>query len=198
MNRADRVTRLCVRFAAGSFLALLAATAGLRLTYNTSASLPRGIYRIQPLERPPRRGEAVGVCLTRGAARLALARGYVHPEGLEPYIYGVRCGARIAVIGKTVAGVPGDVVEVSPAGVRVNGVRVPHGTITPRDHRGRPVPHAVFGRRTLGEGEYWVQSPYAAASFDSRVFGTVGREQIVDLRVPVITLNDSPVGGPVR
>ncbi len=187
MNRADRLTRACVRVAGGFFLALLAATTGLRLTYNTSASLPRGIYRIQPLERPPRRGEAVGVCLTRGAARLALARGYVHPEGLEPYVYGVRCGARIAVIGKTVAGVPGDVVEVSPTGVRVNGAAFRHGTITPRDHRGRPVPHARWGRWTLGAGEYWLQSPYAAASFDSRVFGIVGREQIMDLRVPLVT-----------
>lgn len=92
----------------GAALAILVRAAGFRLTYNTTGSLPVWIYRIERLDGDPRRGDVVGFCLDRETAGIALARGYVHPEGLEPFVYGTRCPGGVAVIGKPVAGLPGD------------------------------------------------------------------------------------------
>lgn len=78
------------------------ATAGLGMTYNTTPSLPLGVYRIRPLAAEPVRGDVVGFCLAGEPARIALARGYVHTQGLEPLVYGTRCASGAAVIGKMV------------------------------------------------------------------------------------------------
>lgn len=90
--------------------------------------------------------------------RLALERGDVHRQALEPYVYGVRCTAGVGVIGKPVAGVPGDTVEVRREGVWINGVRLAQGAVRDRDRAGRALPHAGWGRRVLGPGEFWLQS----------------------------------------
>ena len=39
------------------------------------------------------------------------------------------------------------------------------------------MPAAAFGTVVLGEGEFWVHSPYADGSFDSRYLGVVRLEQ---------------------
>lgn len=180
---ADAITRAMLRAATCIVALALGATAGLGLTYNSSDSLPAGVYRIRPLRGDPERGDVVGVCLTRGAAALARARGYVHPQGLEPWVYGARCGTGLAVIGKPVAGVPGDTVEVTGSGVFVNGSALPNGSILLHDRAGRELPHAAPRMRVLGPGEFWIQSPHTAHSYDSRIFGPIYREQMIDRRV---------------
>lgn len=184
---ADRLTRAMVTAATWTVALALAGTAGAGITYNSSESVPVGLYRVRPLRGDPARGQVVGVCLTRGAAVLARDRGYVHPQGLEPWVYGARCGSELAVIGKPVAAVPGDTVEVTTSGVYVNGSPLPKGTILSEDRSGRQLPRAVPRMRVLGSGEFWIQSPYTTRSFDSRVYGPVYREQMVDLRVPLLT-----------
>jgi conjugative transfer signal peptidase TraF len=179
------------RIAAASVALLISATCGFRLTYNTTASLPIGIYRIGELAGDPRRGDFVGVCLEGETARLALARGYVHRQALEPYLYHVSCPSGTAIIGKPVAGVPGDTVEVDGQGVRINGEVLQGGAVAARDRRGRPMPNPRWGRRILGPDEYWVQSTYSRKSFDSRYFGPVERRQILDRRVAVLVLRSS-------
>lgn len=176
------------RIAAGSVALLLSATCGFRLTYNTTPSLPIGIYRIVELRAPPGRGEFVGVCLEGETARLAIERAYVHRQALEPYVHGVRCPSGAAVIGKPVAGVPGDTVALDRHGVWINGSLLPGGPGATRDSRGRSMPRPGWARRVLGRDEYWLQSTYSPKSFDSRYFGPVRKHQIVDLRTPVRTL----------
>jgi hypothetical protein len=39
----------------------------------------------------------------------------------------------------------------------------------------------------LGSGEFWIQSPYTTHSFDISNYGPVYREQMVDLRAPLLT-----------
>ena len=165
---------------------LLSVTAGLRLTYNSSASLPLGVYRIRDLAGDPQRGDIVGVCLEESVAQLALARGYVHPQGLERAFYGTRCDSGVGIVGKPVAGVPGDTIEVSITGVRVNGNLLDRSRLPDRDRAGRSVQTAPIGRRVLQPGEYWLQSTHAPNSFDSRIYGPVARGSILDLRVPVL------------
>lgn len=161
---------------------VLLATAGLGLTYNTTPSLPLGVYRIRPLTSEPLRGQVVGFCLAEEAARLGLARGYVHPQGLEPIVYGTRCSSGAGIIGKPVAGIPGDTVEASTRGVLVNGRLLRSSRAQPRDRAGRALP-SYQGKRILGTGEFWLQSEFAQNSFDSRIFGPVSAESILDRRV---------------
>ena len=184
---ADRVTRAMVTAATWAVALALAATAGVGITYNSSESVPVGLYRVRPLQGDPERGQVVGVCLTRGAAVLARERGYVHPEGLEPWVYGARCGSGLAVIGKPVAAVPGDTVRVTASRIFVNGSPLPNSAILTEDRSGRQLPRPAAGTRVLGPGEFWIQSPYTTRSFDSRIYGPVYREQIVDRRVPLLT-----------
>jgi conjugative transfer signal peptidase TraF len=197
---ADRVTRAMVRIAVAAVALTFVATAGMGLTYNSTESVPVGVYRVRPLRGDPHHGDVVGVCLTRSAASLARERGYVHPQGLEPWVYGARCGTGLAVIGKPIAGVPGDTVYVSRAGVFVNGRPLANGSILLRDRAGRQLPHAEWGVRVLGPGEFWIQSSFTSRSYDSRIYGPVYREQIVDRRVPLLIgngpKNRSPSGPP--
>jgi conjugative transfer signal peptidase TraF len=167
--------------------ALLVASAGFGITYNSTPSIPVGLYRIRPLEGEPARGDIVGVCLEGEITRLALERGYVHPRGLEHLIYRTWCDAGVAVIGKPVAGVPGDTVEIGGDGVRVNGQLLPCGAAPSHDRHGRSIPRVPSGRFVLGAEEYWLQSALMAHSLDSRVIGVVTLGQIRDRRTPLPT-----------
>lgn len=175
-----------LRVAAGGLAGVLLATAGLGLTYNTTPSLPPGVYRIRPLAAEPVRGDVVGFCLAGEPARMALARGYVHPQGLEPLVYGTRCASGAAVIGKPVAGLPGDTIEVTTRGVLVNGRLLHRSRVQRRDRSGRMLPAASQGKRILRAGEFWLQSEFAQNSFDSRIVGPVPTNSILDRRVFVI------------
>lgn len=187
--RRARVRRLVQRtpeMAAGALAVVVAAVFLFQLTWNGTASLPVGIYRVRALAGSPERGDVVGFCLEGAVARLALARGYVHRQGLEPYVYAVRCAAGVGVVGKPVAGVPGDTVEVRREGVWINGVRLVGSGVRERDRAGRALPHPRWGRRVLGPGEFWLQSTWSARSFDSRYYGPVRRGQIRDRRRAIL------------
>ena len=171
---------------------VLFATSVVGLTYNTTPSLPVGLYRIRSLGEVPRRGAVVGFCLEGEAARTGLARGYVHPEGLEPMVYGKRCSSGTGIIGKPVAGVPGDTVEVAREGVRINGVLLRRSRVPTMDRRGRPLTGIPWGRTILRPGDYWLQSEYAANSYDSRLYGPVRIERILDRRILVMPV--TPAG----
>jgi hypothetical protein len=56
-----------------------------------------------------------------------------------------------------------------------------------RDSHGLTVPTAANRRYVLGPGEYWVHSPYADGSFDSRYLGVIRLEQMRGTLRPVIT-----------
>lgn len=178
--------RRSVPVAVAAFASLLVLVYGFQLTYNSTDSLPVGIYRVRELRGDPQRGEVVGFCLEGEAARVALARGYVHRQALEPYAYGTRCASGAAPIGKPVAGVPGDTVEVGRDGIWINGLRLANSRPLARDRAGREMPVQRPGHRVLGDGEYWVQSTRSPRSFDSRYYGPVRRSQILDRRHPVL------------
>lgn len=175
-----------LRVTLGGLAGVLLATAGLGLTYNTTPSLPPGVYRIRPLAMAPVRGDVVGFCLAGEPARMALARGYVHPQGLEPLVYGTRCASGAALIGKPVAGLPGDTIEVTTRGVLVNGRLLNRSRVQRHDRSGRTLPAAAQGKRILRAGEFWLQSEFAQNSFDSRIVGPVSANSILDRRVFVI------------
>lgn len=167
----------------GCVVAVLAAARGAGLTYNTTGSLPAGLYRVLALDGDPERHAVVGVCLDEPAAGFALARGYVHRAGLERWIYGSDCRSPAAVIGKPVAGIPGDTIDIAPDAVWVNGVRLPRSQTPAEDAAGRPITPYRSGRIVLGPSQYWLQSPHSPRSFDSRILGPIPRDRLIDRRV---------------
>jgi conjugative transfer signal peptidase TraF len=143
---------------------LLAIPAAHYIGWNSSASAaPIGFYlRTAP---HPKRGQLVEVCLPPAWAKFAMERGYIRhswrcPDGSEP-------------LGKIIAGMPGDVLDIDPA------------TVLRVDSRGRPMPH-VFGKEHIGKDQIWL-SGTARKSFDSRYFGTIAEENVIANLSPLWT-----------
>lgn len=156
------LTGICIVFQA----------AGIRL--NTSASLPIGLYRATA----DKAARLIAFCPTGLAASLSASRGYRGrgncPDGAEPLL-------------KPIVAVAGDVVEVSPQGVAVNGRLLSNSAPRAFDTKRRPLPHWPFGDYRVAPGTVWVISSYNARSFDSRYFGPVSTSAIRARLQPVLT-----------
>ena len=134
----------------------------LPLFYNTTASLPRGLYFAAKQEHLAL-GDIIRVCVPPRAGPHAVARGYVHPGS---------CAGGTAPIGKMVVGLPGDTVWVEKDGVRVGAKMRLRAKLQAKDSRGRPV-RTAEGIHVLGPGQCFVLSTHDALSYDSRYFGPV-------------------------
>jgi conjugative transfer signal peptidase TraF len=147
---------------------------GLRLHVNVSPSAPRGLYRVAA--GIPERGAWVIACLSPDAAALGRARAYLGPgpcpEGVQPVI-------------KPVVAVAGDVVDLGPDAVVVNGRTLPGSSSADTDSLGRPLPHAAWGRHVVAPGEVWVVSTRVPNSWDSRYVGPVARSQVRGVARPI-------------
>jgi conjugative transfer signal peptidase TraF len=139
-----------------------------RFLWNATASMPIGLYRVDPL-RALRRGQMVAIRPTRTAAKLAADRHYL-PLGL-PLI-------------KWVAGTEGDLVCRVGVTISVNGKTL--GTARLRDHIGRPLPR-WHGCAWLGPDDVFVMNAAVPDSFDGRYFGILPRSSILGRAVPVWT-----------
>jgi type IV secretory pathway protease TraF len=91
------------------------------------------------------------------------------------------------MLAKPVLAGPGDTVVHTATAVVVNGRPEPLSSTRSRDSRGLAVPAAAYGTTVLREGEFWVHSPYADGSFDSRYLGVVRLEQMRGTVRPVLT-----------
>lgn len=123
--------------------------------FNLSPSMPLGLWRV--VATPPtdyRRGQAVVVCPPIDAP--FLPRGGC-PLGMQPLL-------------KQLVGLPGDVVTVTPAGVSVNGQRLPHSAPLTQTADGQPLPQQRGSGRLNG---FWLYGTDSPRSFDSRYFGAV-------------------------
>ena len=156
----------------------LAAVLGFGLHVNLSPSAPPGLYR--SVTGTPTRGTWVAACVSPKAAALAHARGYLLsgscPGGVEPVL-------------KPVVAIAGDVVELGPDAVTVNGQRLPRSASATLDSSGRSLPHAVWGRHVVGSDELWLVSTRVANSWDSRYLGPVSLSQVRTVAQPVWTVD---------
>lgn len=194
-------TRLGLFLLVGAVLGFVASAAGnvmmaaWGLYFNTSDSLPYGLYRayyrndiqvgffaleqvgvVQPL--PLKHGSLVLVCLPQAVATLARERNYVNSG---------KCPANTAPVGKHVVARAGDWVMIDAAGVQVNGALLPLSAPVARDATGALMPRAgLIAPYVLGTGEYLVLN-FIASSFDSRYFGVVHDTDIVATLEPVLT-----------
>ena len=169
--------------------------AAFGLYFNTSDSLPYGLYRayyrsdvqvgffaleqkgtVQPLFLE--RGSLVLVCLPQSVAALARARNYVNAG---------KCPGNTAPVGKHVVALAGDLVLVDAAGVEVNGHLLPHSVPLARDATGAQMPEAgLVEAYVLRAGEYLVLNTLDS-SFDSRYFGVVHDADMVATLEPIFT-----------
>ncbi|HVT59610.1 MAG TPA: conjugative transfer signal peptidase TraF [Thermoanaerobaculia bacterium] len=156
-------------------LALVAALQLAGLRFNTSASLPRGVYLL--CHRPPARLDLVLACPPSWAARLALDRHYL-PAG--------ECPGGTQPLGKILLGLPGDLLDLSATGLSVNGSPIPRSVPLPTDTFGRPLRHHPYGHFLLARDQIWLFSPHPR-SFDSRYFGPVRQTAIRGPLAPILT-----------
>ncbi len=148
---------------------------GIRIATTDSAA-PAGVYRIAGHE--VRRGELVAACLPASVAKYGVARGYLRagdcPGGVEP-------------VDKVIGALPGDLVDIEPDSVSVNGVRFPDSATASRDSAGRPLAHVAWGERRVAPGEVWLFGFNDRRSWDSRYFGPVPLAGVRGELKPVVT-----------
>jgi len=138
-----------------------------RVFWNTSASVPIGLYLARPVS-DLRVGDVVVVRPPERIARFAIARGYL--------------GVSIPML-KHVAGLPGAVVCRSGSEVTVGEVVVQARAF---DSRGRPLP-AWNGCRRVGPDELFLLNAAVPDSLDGRYFGPIPRSAVIGHAVPILT-----------
>ena len=153
-------------FAAGTLLQR-------NLVINTTGSFPRGIYRKEAREF--RKGDLVLVCPPdRPIFHDALGVGLLSP-GL--------CPGGLGYLIKQVAATEGDFVEISPAGVTINGKHLKNSRRQSLrlGHVEMPVHRKLYKEVVL-------MSPHPL-SFDSRYFGIIPASAVLTSLEPVFLWN---------
>jgi conjugative transfer signal peptidase TraF len=162
--------------AVGSFglAASLAYAIGLRI--NTSRSLPMGLY-ISATDTA--RSNLVEFCPSGTYAEQSRERGYriagACPDGAAPLL-------------KPMVAREGDVVELSDAGISVNGTLLKNTAPLKADGKGRLLTAWKFGTYRVAPGQVWVASTYHRGSYDSRYFGPIFIASIRQRLRPLWTL----------
>ncbi|MER9998790.1 S26 family signal peptidase [Mesorhizobium sp. M0051] len=134
--------------------------------WNVSASVPVGLYRVEPVDRIAV-AEIVVVMPPEPLAGFLAKRQYL-PNGV-PLL-------------KRVWALKGTIVCRQGTAIIIHGVTV--GLARERDSRGRPLP-AWQGCRVIADGEVFLMNRDAADSFDGRYFGPLPLTSIIGRAVPV-------------
>ena len=140
----------------------------LRLVWNTTASVPIGLYHIVPGgDFGP--GELVAVRPSPALARYNAARRDLEANALLVKPVGAVAGQRVCRTGATIS---------------INGAQV--ATALAMDHLRRPLP-VWSGCIRLRSGTVLLMASHTRASFDSRYFGPVASSTIIGRAVPLWT-----------
>ncbi len=129
----------------------------LRLSYQSSKSMPQGWYGIHPLTFPISRGEVVVFSPPPPVLAILYTRHWIQKK---------------AWLMKKVLGLPGDLVCLQHQNVWINQEWI--ASIASEDSQHRALPQLSFCRK-LSEDEYFLMSTYIPESFDSRYFGPISR-----------------------
>jgi conjugative transfer signal peptidase TraF len=146
------------------------------LISNTDSAAPAGVYRV--VSHQIERGDLVVACLPVGVAKLGLARGYLGAGD---------CRGGAEPVDKIIGALPGDVVDIEPGSVSVNGVGFPDSATASRDSARRLLAHVPWGKRRVAPGEVWLFGFNDRRSWDSRYFGPVPLASIRGELRPVVT-----------
>jgi conjugative transfer signal peptidase TraF len=151
---------------------ILAGAAGIRI--NASPSLPVGLY----VTSASPEADLVEFCPAEPYASFATARGYRSagscPDGASPLM-------------KPLVASAGDLVDLLPKGISVNGRLVANTQPRSQDSSGRLLAAWPFGTYRVKPGTAWVASSYHSRSYDSRYFGPIQTSAIRNRVRPLIT-----------
>jgi conjugative transfer signal peptidase TraF len=171
----SRRWRVSAALVVPALLASLALAGESGLSINWSPSVAPGLYWSSTAS--PQLGEYVKVCPPdREPFREGRRRGY--------YAAGP-CPGSYQPLMKRFAAAKGDRVQISRAGVAVNGRLLPNSAPRALDSRGRPLPQIALDR-VLSDGEALVMTDFFY-SFDGRYTGPIEQKQIVGKARPLVT-----------
>jgi conjugative transfer signal peptidase TraF len=165
-------TAIILMTLAGTALVLSASQDGApSYIWNTSDSIPIGLYRLQPVER-------------LGVTELVVIR---PPEALGTFLdlngflpLGVPMLKRILAL-------PGQIVCRNGLKITVDDIEM--GQARPRDGQGRPLP-AWQGCRVIADGEIFVMNWQSADSLDGRYFGSIPASAVIGQAIPMWTAEE--------
>ncbi len=144
-----------------------------RILWNTTPSVPVGLYWLHPLDRVAI-GDLVAVQPPEALARFLAARGYL-PDGV-PLL------KHVVALAPTQVCREGDVILVAGQ---------PLGTAQAQDHQGRDLPRWQ-GCHRLAEGEVFLMNPAAPDSLDGRYFGALSVTTLTTRLRPIWTRGSKP------
>ncbi len=144
----------------------------LGFRFNFTDSMPHGIYQIVPGK--PGRGDLITFSLAEDNPYfpISLERHYLGLYGNRPLL-------------KTLAGLPGDSIEISAEGVCINSKLLPHTQVKINDRYGRRLP-ILLKSTVIPSAKALALSNYTENSFDGRYFGLVNMDQVRRV-IPVLT-----------
>jgi conjugative transfer signal peptidase TraF len=158
-----------------AFLVVLGTVLGLRISLTDSAA-PAGIYRIVR-GVTVKHGELVAACLPISIAQEGLDRGYLQqgdcPSGAEP-------------VAKIIGALPGDILEVQPGWVSVDGTTFADSAVAASDSVGRPLQHVSWGTHQVAPSEVWLFGFNNARSWDARYFGPIPLSGVRGVLQPIL------------
>lgn len=161
-GRRRRIVARVALSAAAVAVALTAAAWAGGVRFNSTPSIPRGLYLASAFDpATAERGDLVVACPSAEAA-----------EAMGRHLARGPCPGGVVELGKPLAGLPGDTVVVDSASVRVGGVPLPSSAPLFRDRSGHPI-RPRLGPHVLGAGEYWLHAGRVPTSVDSRYLGPV-------------------------
>ena len=140
----------------------------LRLVWNASASVPIGLYDLDP----PRHltvGDLVAVMPDKPLADFMVERGYI---------------GRGVPLMKHIAALPGQTVCRTGTAITVDAV--PLGNAVDRDKRGHDLP-VWQGCRCIADGDIFLMNPDVPDSLDGRYFGPIAARAVIGKATPLYT-----------
>lgn len=156
----------------------LAAAAHSGLRWNSTQSLPPGLYWASPVTSL-RIGVIVEFCAPPGRfLDTGMSRGYLGNGN---------CPGGVLPLMKKVAALPGDVIDIDAGGVRVNSQLWPRSRPLPQDRRGRPLPTVRLKGLRLAPGQWLPMSDHSPTSFDGRYSGPIDQRVILATLRPLLT-----------
>jgi len=151
-----------------------------RVSVNFTASMPVGVYSLTSLSpNGVNRGMLVAAGAPIHAAEVGWKRGYL---ARGP------CADGTELLLKSVVATVGDEVNVTAAGVAVNGCLLSHSQPVPRDRSGRRLTPWPVRHYRLRRGQLWL---YAAndRSWDSRYWGPAQAANVRARALPLVVLS---------
>lgn len=180
LNKPDTLPLVVIGVSLVGLAALAGVIQGEHLTLNVGDCLPPGIYAAHPVPPSLARGMIVEFCPPSSNPVIAfgMQRGW--------FGYG-ECPGGVMPLIKEVGALPGDTVNVQPAGVTINGKRVSSTRVEAGTLGGAGIPHMPFGDTRIAPGEFWALANYAQGAFDSRYYGSIEQHIITARMTPVLT-----------